>query len=101
MSTAASSTDAPSKRLPLRAAADILLVFVILAADGSWPVPDVNEAHYLTKAKHFWQPDWAERDIFLTSGDSHVVFFATLGYLMQIMTLPAAAWCGRIIEWAL
>lgn len=101
MSTAASPSDASSKRLRLRAAADILLVFAITAADGSWPVPDVNEAHYLTKAKHFWQPAWAERDIFLTSGDSHVVFFATLGYLTQIMSLPAAAWCGRVIEWAL
>lgn len=89
------------RRTRFLAVVDVLLVFVVFAADGAWPVPDVNEAHYLTKAKHFLEPDWCGRDIFLASADSHVVFFATFGYLTQIMSLPAAAWCGRVIQWLL
>lgn len=91
----------PHQRSRLLALVDVLLVFVVLTLDGSWPVPDVNEAHYLTKAKHFWEPRWIERDVFLSSADSHVVFFATVGGLTRIMPLPAAAWCGRLIVWGL
>lgn len=85
----------------LGAIADVLLVFAVLAIDGAWPVPDVNEAHYLTKARHFWQPQWIERDVFLSSADSHVVFFATVGGLTRVLPFPAAAWCGRLIVWGL
>lgn len=85
----------------LRAFLDVLLVFVVFAFDGAWPVPDVNEAHYLTKAKHFWEPQRIERDVFLSSADSHVVFFASVGGLTQVLPLPAAAWCGRLIIWGL
>ncbi|MGC3968586.1 MAG: hypothetical protein QM775_14750 [Pirellulales bacterium] len=66
---------------------------------GAWPTPDVNEAHYLTKAKHFWQPHWCANDLFLASGESHVTYYATFGYLTQLMSFDAAAWCGRLAGW--
>jgi hypothetical protein len=93
--------DSPPSRFRAQAVFDVLLVFAVFAADGAWPVPDVNEAHYLAKAKHYWEPQWAGRDLFLASADSHVPFFATLGWFTHIVSLPAAAWIGRLIEWAL
>ena len=36
----------------------ILAIFALVAG---WPVPDVNETHYLLKAKHHWQSFWAIR----------------------------------------
>ena len=32
-------------------------------------VPEVNESHYWTKAKHFWDPSFASGDLFLASAD--------------------------------
>ncbi|MGC3968569.1 MAG: hypothetical protein QM775_14660 [Pirellulales bacterium] len=90
-----STQDAP----PTAAAADVLAVFVVLALLGIWPTPDINEAHYLTKAKHFWQPHWCANDHFLASGESHVTYYATFGYLTQLMSFDAAAWCGRLAGW--
>src|SRR5688500_11446594 len=49
--------------------AEIALVFVVFATYAAWPVPDVNEAHYLTKARHFWDPAWVAGDFFLDSAD--------------------------------
>lgn len=82
-------------------AVDVLLVFAVFAFDGAWPIPDVNEAHYLTKAKHYWEPTWCERDPFLASADSHVAFFATFGYFTQLASLPTAALIGRLLQWLL
>jgi hypothetical protein len=80
---------------------DWLLVFAVLAMHAAWPVPEVNEAHYVIKAEHFWNPHEMRRDVFLSSRDSHVVFFATFGWLTQFLTLEAATWCGRIAAWGL
>jgi hypothetical protein len=82
-----------------RSVVDVLLVWLVFAADGAWPVPDVNEAHYLTKARHFWEPQWIEHDLFLSSRDSHVTFFATFGVLAHWLPLPTAALVGRIVQW--
>ena len=35
-----------------RGAAECLLIAAVFAAAGAWPAPDVNEAVYLTKARH-------------------------------------------------
>ncbi len=56
-----------------------LLVYGAIAA----PIPAVNESHYLTKARHFWQPEWCANDFFLTSPNAHTVFFATTGWLTR------------------
>ena len=61
------------------------------------PVPAVNEPHYLCKSKHFWQPDWCDRDFFLASPNAHTVFYATIGGLTQFVSLTKAALIGRIL----
>lgn len=76
----------------------ILLLFFIFAA---WPAPDVNEAHYLAKAKHYWNPQWCEGDHFLESADAHQVFYWTFGWLTLLLPLPAVAWVGRLLTWGL
>ncbi|QDS91982.1 hypothetical protein FF011L_07180 [Roseimaritima multifibrata] len=76
----------------------ILLVFVIFAGD---PTPGINEAHYLAKAKQFWQPDWCANDLFVTSGKAHTTFYWTFGWWTRFVSLDAAAWIGRLIGWSM
>jgi len=97
-SPAAQATPTAARR---RAVVDGLLVFAVLAMHGAWPVPEVNEAHYVLKAQHFWDPHGIRRDVFLSSRDSHMVFFTAFGWLTQILPLEGAAWCGRIAAWLL
>ena len=102
MSTTADipETSAAAKRFAsLAPLVDVLLVFAVFAACGGWPVPDTNEAHYLTKAKHYWEPEWIVADLFLSSRDSHVTFYATFGYLTHILPLPTAALVARVVGW--
>lgn len=65
------------------------------------PPPSVNEAHYLAKAKHYWQPSWCAGDFFLESADAHEVFFWTFGWVTNYLSLPATAWAGRVLVWGL
>ncbi len=83
------------------AAAEILLIFLVFFVHAGWPVPDVNEAHYLGKAKHYWNPDWCAGDFFLESTDAHLVFYWLFGWLTLGLPLPAVAWLGRLVTWAL
>lgn len=84
-------------------------LLTILALAASWtlyswvriPVPAVNEPHYLTKARHYWQPEWCAGDLFLDSADAHLVFYQTVGALTQFLSLEAAAWCGRLLGFVL
>jgi len=61
--------------------------------------PDVNEAHYLAKAKHFWDRDFCINDIFVTSHESHWFFYLTHGWLCRILTFEQVAWIGRAAAW--
>lgn len=81
---------------------DFLAVWVsfLLYSAVAAPVPALNEPHYLTKAKHFWQPAWCAGDAFLESADAHLVFFATLGWFTTWCSLPLTAWIGRTISLA-
>ncbi|MEO2022582.1 MAG: hypothetical protein ABGX05_12245, partial [Pirellulaceae bacterium] len=80
---------------------EILLILVLFfVAHGDLP-PDVNEAHYLAKAKHYWNPDWCPEDHFLQSADAHLVFYWTVGWLTQWVSLPLLAWIGRLGTWTL
>lgn len=79
----------------------ILFVFAIFALHAGWGLPDVNETHYLAKAKRHWNPDWAAGDFFLNSADSHAVFYMTLGWLTRLLSLEAFAWIGRLLTWGL
>jgi hypothetical protein len=76
----------------------ILLLFFLYAG---WLPPDVNEAHYLAKAKHYWQPQWCGGDHFLESADAHLVFYWTFGWLTLFLPLPTVAWLGRFLTWSL
>ncbi len=76
--------------------AAILALFFLYAG---CPPPDVNEAHYLAKAKHYWNPEWCAGDLFLESADAHTVFYWTLGWLTLFVPLPAVAWIVRLICW--
>lgn len=78
--------------------AAIVGVFWLLAG---WPPPDPNEAHYLCKAKHFWNPSWIPHDFFLDSHDTHLVFYVACGWLTRLLSLPATAWVGRVLSWTL
>jgi hypothetical protein len=78
---------------------EIALIFMVFFIEGAWPVPDVNEPHYLGKAIHYWNPNWIEGDFFLDSKDTHVVFYLAFGWLSLWLTPITLAWTGRIITW--
>ncbi|MFV2070679.1 MAG: DUF6798 domain-containing protein, partial [Pirellulales bacterium] len=78
---------------------DVLLILLVFLISAAWPVPDVNEPHYLCKAKHYWNPEWCANDFFLASADAHLVFYWTAGWLTRWLSLPAVAWVGRLVSW--
>ena len=84
-----------------RAAVEVTLIFLVFFIHAGWPAPDVNEPHYLGKAKHFWDAGWAPRDFFLGTADAHWFFYFAFGWLTRFLPLAAVAWCGRILTWAL
>lgn len=80
---------------------EVAVVFVVLFAFAGQPTPDVNESHYLTKAKSYWNPDWCGNDQFLQSSNAHLVFFFVFGWLTKFVSLSTFAWIGRVISWSL
>lgn len=78
---------------------EIALIFAVFVLYGAWPVPDSNEAHYLGKVIHFWNPAWGEHDFFLDSTDPHVVFCVGFGWLSRWLSPDALAWVGRLTIW--
>ena len=80
-----------------------LAVVALLAVAGTLrsAIPGVNEAHYLTKSRHFWDPTWCANDLFLQSTDAHWLFFQTVGSLTRWLSFPATAWVGRCLGWGL
>lgn len=92
-----------SQRSPFRTA------LVAVAVFGSFlgysliqaPIPAPNEPHYLTKAKHYWDPDFCPGDFFLDSSNAHLVFYQTVGLLTLWLSLPQTAFVGRLIAYAL
>ncbi len=79
--------------------AEIGLIFLVLLLYAGQLAPNVNETHYLTKAKHFWNPNWCPDDLFLSSSFSHYLFYLTTGWLTLFLSLEAYAWLGRILCW--
>jgi hypothetical protein len=59
----------------------------------------VNEAHYLSRCRHWWTPEWCAGDFFLESREAHPLFVATCGWLTKFCSLSIAAWIGRIATW--
>jgi hypothetical protein len=88
-----------SRESPFWFFVEVLLLggFFFLVAGG--PPPDVNEAHYLTKAKHYWDSSFAPHDFFLNSADAHLVFYWSVGWLTKFCSLTTTAWIGRWVIW--
>lgn len=84
-----------------RIAIELLLIFTVFFLHGAWPVPDVNEPHYLSKAKHYWDNSWCANDFFLNTADAHQVFYWTFGWVTRFLSLDQTAWIGRFLTWAL
>lgn len=78
----------------------LLLVLLFFSVAGD-PPPGINEAHYLVKARNFWQPEWLANDLFVSSGKAHATFYWVFGGLTAVMPLNAAAWVGRFVGWTL
>ncbi len=55
------------------------------------PIPGVNESHYLCKARHYWQPEWCQGDLFLESANPHAVFYQAFGWFTTRMSLAQVA----------
>src|SRR5437773_1766592 len=91
------SRSAPRGRLIV----EVLLIFAVFFLHGAWPVPDVNEPHYLSKAKHYWDSSWCANDFFVNTADAHQVFYWTFGWLTRFLSLDAVAWVGRLFTWGL
>jgi hypothetical protein len=79
---------------------DVIAVTVVFFLFSCSPTPDVNEAHYWAKARHFWDPSFCPTDAFLNSADAHWSFYLTLGQLTRWLPLDAAAGVGRWGVWA-
>ncbi len=80
---------------------EALLIFSLFFLYTSGPPPDVNETHYLPKAKHYWNPDWCGPDVFLDSADPHTVFYWMFGWMTLWGSLGTVAWIGRTFTWTL
>lgn len=94
---------APRPRVWL-AVAETLLVFLAIFLHGATLPPDLNEVHYLGKARHYWNPAWCQGDFFLETADAHQVFYWTFGWLTLDrfgLSLDRVAWIGRLATWVL
>ncbi|MCC9598970.1 hypothetical protein LOC67_00250 [Stieleria sp. JC731] len=74
----------------------LLALFFVYAGDLP---PSVNEAHYLVKAKNYWDPTFASTDLFASSGKAHTTFYIVFGWLTKYVSLEASAWIGRLVGW--
>ena len=96
---AKNNESAAASRIVSEVTLKLLGIFVVLALMSANGVPGVNETHYLTKAKHFWNPDWCQGDLFLSSSNAHYAFFAIFGWPTLLISLDLYAWIGRILCW--
>ena len=97
-SPASSPADRSARAL---GAFEVALILAVFYLSAGWPPPEVNEPHYLAKARHYWDPAWGPKDFFLGTADAHQVFYWTFGWLTLWMPLGAVAWVGRLITWTL
>lgn len=81
----------------------ILLIGSSFAADSfiRFPIPGINEPHYLSKAKHYWNPQWGSGDFFLESSNAHSFFYQVMGSVTQWLSLHNTAIVGRLLGFLL
>ncbi len=82
-------------------AVEIVWIVVVFFLFGSGAAPEVNEPHYVGKARHFWDAAFCPGDFFLESRDVHTAYFLAFGWVTTLVSLPAAAWIGRFAGWTL
>jgi hypothetical protein len=80
---------------------EIALIFCVFLIVGGDPPPHENEAHYLSRLKHYWNPQWGAGDLFLESADAQLALIWTFGWLTRWLPLAAVAWIGRGGAWLL
>lgn len=80
--------------------AAVLAVFAVISL-VRFPVPGVNEPHYLTKARSSVDDTWCSNDFFLQSANAHAVFFALVGPLTKVFSFAAVALSGRLFSLSL
>lgn len=80
---------------------EVILIFGLCWAYAGQAAPHVNETHYLTKAKSYWNPGWCFSDSFLDSSNPHLLFYLTFGWLTIFLPLASVAWIGRVLTWVL
>ncbi|MCL2005055.1 MAG: hypothetical protein FWG73_02715 [Planctomycetaceae bacterium] len=80
---------------------EIAAIFAVFFTFGAWKTPDLNETHYISKAIHYWNPDWIPSDPFLESRDAHWTFYFAFGWLSFFCHPTTMAWIGRIVAWTL
>ncbi|TWT63545.1 DUF6798 domain-containing protein [Rubinisphaera italica] len=73
----------------------VLWIMLLVWSFVRTPIPAVNEPHYMTKARHFWNPQWCDRDFFLSSSNPHLFFYVTMGWLTNICSLHVATLISR------
>ena len=88
----------PSRWSACLEVATLTALFFVYAGDHA---PAINEAHYLVKAKNFWDPSWCGNDLFAASRKAHIVYYVALGWLTKFVSLGATAWIGRLVGWLL
>ena len=76
----------------------LLIVAVFFAATGD-ARRCVNESHYLSRLKHYWNPAWCAGDLFLDSADTQLAFIWLFGWVTRIASLTTTAWIGRVVAW--
>src|SRR5689334_15089613 len=79
--------------------AEVLLIALLFFVATGDPTPAVNETHYISRLKHYWNPQWCAGDLFLDSTDTQLVFIWLFGWLTRFVSLSATAWIGRIVAW--
>jgi len=87
--------------LDVRSLWEVLLCILVCVCFAAVPVPDINESHYLTKARHFWNGDTCPQDIFLQSTDAQWVYFFATGWVAKFVSIGTFAWIGRAVSWVL
>ncbi len=112
LETRSQSAEVPSpttrKNARLVAVIEVLLIWGIFSLHAGWPIPDVNESHYLVKAKHFWNPAWIPSDFFLDPPagmsrlvEGHLLFYLGVGWWSRFLSRYWFAWLGRAATWLL
>lgn len=85
----------------LLATGELFLIVVLFLIAGGEPAPHVNEQHYLSRFKHYWNPQWCAGDLFLESPDAHFTIVLLAGWTTKFFSLSTVAWGGRLLAWTL